>query len=102
MSRKGIPNREYDECEIESSRCKKCGSTERSAYRPMHETHINRTPSGKPATHAVWRACHCLKCGQHRRDVFYENRLIEKKPIIKSGIDDTTKEIKNLDHDVLF
>lgn len=100
MSRKGIPNKQYDECDVEPSRCKKCGSTERSAYRPMAEALVTRTPSGLPATHAVWRACECKNCKQTRRDVFFENRILEEKS--PSSNINTTIENENVDEDVLF
>lgn len=98
MSRKGKPNRKYDECNVAISRCKKCGSTERSNYRPMHEMQIAFDPEGNPVTHVVWRACQCLNCGQYRRDTFYENRVISTD-IGKN----TTKSSENdPDTDVLF
>lgn len=100
MSRKGIPNKQYDECDVEPSRCKRCGSTERTAYRPMTEAKVNRTPSGLPATHAIWRACECKNCKQTRRDVFYENRITEEK--IPSGNNATTIDDENIDGDILF
>lgn len=91
MTRKGVPNRKYDQADVILSRCKKCGSTERTGYRSMHETKISQDIKGNPATHVVWRACTCKNCGQHRRDMFYENR------VLKSGSDKATFNATNDD-----
>jgi len=94
MTRKGIPNRKYDQADVILSRCKKCGSTERTGYRSMHETKISQDIKGNPATHVVWRACCCKNCGQHRRDMFYENRILE------SGIGKTTFKQSSNDSEI--
>jgi hypothetical protein len=66
----------------------------------MAEALVTRTPSGLPATHAVWRACECKNCKQTRRDVFFENRILEEKS--PSSNINTTIENENVDEDVLF
>lgn len=109
MSRKGVPNHQRDEVDATKSRCKRCGSTERSRY---FRTTEMESPNGKGlfgerVTHIVWRACKCLACGQHRVDKSYENRVRilpaqEVKPIEKSDDVGHTSETGNVDNDVLF
>ena len=70
---KGSPNREVDVVTAQPTRCKKCGSPERSAYinrRTMEVGGIE--PDGRRYRRVVWRRCQCLKCGQWRDDVSHE------------------------------
>lgn len=50
---------------IEPSRCKKCGSSRRSAYRGSR---TQRFGSGTAMTAIIFRHCTCLNCGQSRVD----------------------------------
>jgi len=45
------------------SRCKRCGSTERSEYGNIRRKTIN-------AMSVVWKDCQCQVCGQRRCDIF--------------------------------
>lgn len=118
MSRKGVPNHQRDEVETVVSRCKRCGSTERSKYFRTTEMEApnGRGPLGEPATHIVWRACKCESCGQHRIDKFVENRVrvlpttevkkVEPNKVeeefSKSNSDGATSDSDLLDSDILF
>lgn len=53
--------------------CKKCGSTERIDL-STEEREIRTQVKGRPITHAIWRRSVCANCGQHRRELFHENR----------------------------
>lgn len=74
----GSENREYDYVPAEPTRCRVpgCGSTERAPYHHPTEHEIAGVDNeGKPYTHVVWRRTHCLACGQHRVDKWFENRV---------------------------
>lgn len=66
------------------SRCKKCGSTERSKYigRP-NITEYAGTRNGEPYTHVVRRRTKCSACGQSRFDISHENRT-KGKPLAET------------------
>lgn len=58
------------------TRCRKCGSTRRTAYHGTTTraiTGIDPT-TGQPYTHVIWSRTACLDCGQHRMDKRSENR----------------------------
>ncbi|MBX3437822.1 MAG: hypothetical protein KF861_10050 [Planctomycetaceae bacterium] len=57
------------------TRCIKCGSTERTAYRRTTETAHHGTKHGEPYTHIIRRWTSCAACGQHRVDMSHENRV---------------------------
>lgn len=63
------------EAQAQPSRCKKCGSTERSKYFGVAEVQeFNGLNDGEPYTHIVRRRCTCKSCGQNRFDKSFENR----------------------------
>ena len=74
----GAENRAYDTADSDVTRCAKCQSTERSPYSQRRATDFHNThlQDGKPYNRIVYRSCHCLQCGQHRRDRTFE--LVEK------------------------
>lgn len=76
MTRKGVPNHQYDEVDAVASRCKRCGSTNRTRYFHTQEMELasGKDLLGNPATHVVWRRCKCEDCGQYRSDKTFENR----------------------------
>ena len=58
---------------VEPSRCRVCGSTERSPYSNVRRLdHAGLTPDGRPYKQVVWRRTTCLKCGQARDDKTFE------------------------------
>lgn len=70
----GAPNIK-SEVDVVPSSCKKCGSTERSAYFGTPQVQeFNGVHDGKPYTHIVRKRCTCSNCGQNRFDRSYENR----------------------------
>lgn len=70
----GAPNIKT-EVDVEPSRCKKCGSTERTAYFGVPEVQeFDGLHEGEPYTHIVRRRCRCKRCEQVRIDRHYENR----------------------------
>lgn len=66
---------------VETSRCEKCGSTERTPYRSTKERQIHGRDhvTGLPYTHVVWRRTQCLNCKQMRVDRTFENRVTEEE-----------------------
>ena len=71
----GSPNVKADQSEVVLSRCAKCGSTEREPYfGTPFEVPFAGEKDGKPYTHVVKKRTKCSVCGQHRRDMIYENR----------------------------
>jgi hypothetical protein len=71
----GSENRRYDHVDASGTRCRKCGSTERTRYEQTREiAQDGTTPDGLPFTHIVWRRTCCKACGQWRIDRFYESR----------------------------
>ncbi|MCE9605077.1 MAG: hypothetical protein K8U03_09280 [Planctomycetia bacterium] len=65
--------------DVQPSQCKKCQSTERSAYfgTPEVQEFSGVRPDGTQYTHIVRRRCTCSACGQVRFDRAYENRKTE-------------------------
>lgn len=57
------------------SRCRKCGSTERTGYGHTREVAHGGVHEGQAYTHVVWRRTSCTNCGQVRDDISRENRL---------------------------
>jgi len=56
--------------------CKKCGSTERDAYRLVVERAApGVTREGLEYTHVCHRRTRCQACGQHRVEIHYERRV---------------------------
>lgn len=60
------------------TRCKNCGSTDRTRYENVREMEIGGVNDAGPYTHVVWRPTKCTNCGQARVDVAHENRIAEK------------------------
>lgn len=59
----------------EPSRCPKCDSTKRKAYKGSPRVlEQGGMLDGKPYTHVVWRRTACADCGQARVDKSFENR----------------------------
>lgn len=57
----------------ELTRCGKCQSTKRSAYKGHpHIEKITGVRNGKPFNRIVRRVTKCLDCDQHRFDLTYE------------------------------
>lgn len=68
---RGSKNRQYDQVEVEPSRCRKCGST---AKAPYFNVRIAETPhqcdrQGREFNYTAWKRTLCLDCGQHRVDI---------------------------------
>lgn len=59
---------------VAPSRCRKCLSTERTAYVNPLEREIAGVHDGQPYTHIIWRSTKCARCGQGRKDRTFENR----------------------------
>jgi hypothetical protein len=59
----------------EPSRCKRCKSTNRTAYlgNPTVEFAPGKDINGNPFTHVISRRTECSDCGQARRDISYMN-----------------------------
>lgn len=56
------------------TRCRKCGSPERSPYVNRRAIEVGGVePDGRRYRRVVWRRCQCLECGQWRDDVFHES-----------------------------
>jgi hypothetical protein len=70
----GSRNGKYEVGASTPSRCKSCGSTERTPYFATNETAHRGIHDGEPYTHIVWRRTKCLHCGQLRTDRALENR----------------------------
>ncbi len=71
----GATTKPRDQIDVATSRCQKCGSTERASYTSKEEVeHGGTDAAGQPYTHVVWRRTKCLACGQHRIDRSVENR----------------------------
>jgi hypothetical protein len=70
----GVAQPRTDVVTVEASRCRKCGSTERTGYGHTREHAYAGLYDGKPYTHVVWRRTSCAKCGQVRDDRTLENR----------------------------
>lgn len=71
----GSANVKLDQVVVCLSRCKKCDSTDRDPYfGTPFELEYSGEHDGKPYTHVVQKRTRCKSCGQHRRDISYENR----------------------------
>ena len=58
------------------SRCKRCGSTERTKYgSPRIQEYAGILANGDRYTHIVRNRTRCLACGQARIDRSFENRI---------------------------
>jgi hypothetical protein len=58
---------------VQPSRCRACGSTERSPYSNVRRLdHAGLAPDGRPYKQVVWRRTTCLKCNQARDDKSFE------------------------------
>jgi hypothetical protein len=64
-----------DEVMCEPSRCKGCGSTNRTAYsgKPIVQFAPGTDHRDQPFTHVITRNTECSDCHQRRRDVSYLN-----------------------------
>lgn len=61
-------NRTYDVVEAQATACKRCGSTDRTAYGPNPEVH--RQPFDEVTIVTTFKRCMCTACGQWRKDKF--------------------------------
>lgn len=65
--------------DVKVSHCRKCHSTERTAYTNTVEREISGVTSDqRPYTHILWRSTKCAACGQARKDRCFENRKTER------------------------
>lgn len=71
---KGATTQSLPTAEAQLTRCRKCGSTDRTPYRRTTETAHNGQHQGQPYTHIVRRWTSCAACGQARVDMTHENR----------------------------
>jgi len=71
-SRRGVPNRKYADCTIETSRCPTCQSTARTKYYRKTVLQTTGMHLGRPYTMVVLRYCTCTVCDLPRRDVSHE------------------------------
>ena len=75
----GSANKKPDYVTVAPSRCKKCGSTNRTPYTTRQEHEIaGLDAAGNEYTHIVWRRTSCANCGQFRIDRTTENRPPER------------------------
>lgn len=59
--------------EVEASRCRACGSTNRTGYHHVTvQEYAGVTGDGRPYTSIVRRRTECLDCGQTRIDRSFE------------------------------
>jgi len=68
----GSTTAQVDTVPVEASRCRACGSTERTKYINRREHEIEGEHNGQPYNLVVWRRCTCTACGQARDDRTYE------------------------------
>lgn len=59
---------------VRPGRCPKCESTRRAGYTSIVTRDIAGTIDGHAYTHITWKRTKCRDCGQHRVDLFHENR----------------------------
>lgn len=71
---KGQLNQEYDTVDATLTKCLKCGSTERTAYR-KDPVILRQVFSDKTIT-TVWRKTRCANCGRLRRDKYRHEQPI--------------------------
>ena len=71
----GSKTPDRDIVDVQVSRCKRCGSTDRKPYTSKVELVGNGIANGQPYTSVIVRHTQCANpdCGQHRVDRFYEN-----------------------------
>lgn len=60
--------------DVETSRCPRCGSTEREPYSGTTAQAYAGTFGGRPYTHILRRRTRCCACGAARIDRAFENR----------------------------
>ena len=73
---KGAETKDRDTADVQLSRCRRCGSTERTPYYNKKELITRRDPQ---FTHIVLRYTSCAACGQHRVDRTLEKRTPAKR-----------------------
>lgn len=71
---KGATTQTLPTAEAQLTRCRKCGSTDRTPYRRTTETAHCGQKHGEPYTHIIRRWTSCTHCGQARVDLTHENR----------------------------
>lgn len=70
---KGSKNAQVDVAHVEVTRCRKCGSTERTAYYNTRVREASGTDAeGRAYNQIVWRRTTCINCGQVRDDISRE------------------------------
>ena len=67
---KGQGNYDVDTVRAEPTRCRRCGSTNRTRYTNTRVRFISGTDfQGRPYSRMIWRRTQCLHCGQYRDDI---------------------------------
>ncbi len=72
---KGAATQTLPTAQSQLTRCRKCGSTDRTPYRRTTETSHAGQKHGESYTHIIRRWTSCQACGQARVDLTHENRL---------------------------
>ena len=72
----GAKNKQRDVVPGALTRCKMCGSTDRTKYEGEPRLMISGgvDQDGNPYNVVSWRRTSCATCGQHRIDQFFEMR----------------------------
>ena len=75
----GAKTADRDVVDVEVSRCKRCGSTDRAPYSSKIELVGCGVHNGQPYTSVIVRHTQCQNpdCYQHRVDRFYQNSTAE-------------------------
>lgn len=76
---KGSGNKDRVIVRVVRAACPKCGGTNGRVERKVREADLagvlqTGEHAGFAYSHVVWRDAVCLDCGQHRREVHYEQR----------------------------
>lgn len=80
---RGSRNIARDEVDVIGSRCKRCGSSNRTPYQsdPTTLDYCGTDPiTGRPYNQIIWRRTACGDCGQARVDKCYEQRAEPRRP----------------------
>jgi hypothetical protein len=78
----------------EPSRCKGCGSTNRTPYsgKPIVQFAPGTDAQQRPFTHVITRNTECSDCGQRRRDVSYLNDPSKSASQVAGELDGANNE----------
>lgn len=71
---RGAKTRQRDTVNGAMTRCRACGSTERTPYHHRRVIEFGGETADGPYTHIIIRSTECKTCGQARVDRTFENR----------------------------